>query len=146
MAAKLGAGSVVVGLGGGETYLASDIPAILPYTRDVVILEDGEMARITREGAELMTLDGRRVERAATRIDWDAAMAQKGGYRHFMLKEIHEQPRAVADTLRGRLLVDGAAVSLPEARPRRRPRRTAWSASSSWPAARPTTPRWSAAS
>ncbi|HTI55218.1 MAG TPA: glutamine--fructose-6-phosphate transaminase (isomerizing), partial [Verrucomicrobiae bacterium] len=115
VAAKLGAGSVVVGLGRDETYLASDIPAILPYTREVVILEDGEVARITRAGLELMTLDGRRVERAPSRIDWDATMAQKGGYKHFMLKEIHEQPRAVADTLRGRLLVDGAAVSLPEA-------------------------------
>jgi glucosamine--fructose-6-phosphate aminotransferase (isomerizing) len=115
VAAKLGGGSVVVGLGRGETYLASDIPAILPYTRNVVILEDGEIARITREGAELMTLDGRRVERAPSRIDWDPAMAQKGGYRHFMLKEIYEQPRAVSDTLRGRLLVEGAAVSLPEA-------------------------------
>jgi len=115
VAAKLGAGSVVVGLGRDETYLASDIPAILPYTRDVVILEDGEVARITPAGLELMTLDGRRVERAPSRIDWDATMAQKGGYKHFMLKEIHEQPRAVADTLRGRLLVDGAAVSLPEA-------------------------------
>jgi glutamine---fructose-6-phosphate transaminase (isomerizing) len=111
VAAKLGAGSVVVGLGRNETYLASDIPAVLPYTREVVILEDGEVARITRAGLELLTLDGRRVERAPSRIDWDAAMAQKGGYRHFMLKEIHEQPRAVA----GRLLVDSAAVSLPEA-------------------------------
>ena len=115
VAAKLGGGSVVVGLGRNETYLASDIPAILAYTREVVILEDGEVARITRAGLEIMTLDGRRVERAPSRIDWDAAMAQKGGYKHFMLKEIHEQPRAVADTLRGRLLVDGAAVSLPEA-------------------------------
>ena len=115
VAAKLGGGSVVVGLGRNETYLASDIPALLPYTRDVVILEDGEAAPITRAGLELTTLDGRRVERAPSRIDWDATMAQKGGYKHFMLKEIHEQPRAVADTLRGRLLVDGAAVSLPEA-------------------------------
>jgi len=81
----------------------------------VVILEDGEVVRITREGAELMALDGRRIERAPTRIEWDATAAQKGGYRHFMLKEIHEQPRAVADTLRGRILVDGAAVSVPEA-------------------------------
>ena len=103
VAAKLGAGSVVVGLGRNETYLASDIPAILPYTREVVILEDGEVARITRAGLELLTLDGRRVERAPSRIDWDAAMAQKGGYRHFMLKEIHEQPRAIAQTLEERV-------------------------------------------
>src|SRR5204863_307860 len=103
IAAKHGAGAVVVGLGEAEAYLASDIAAILPYTRDVVVLEDDEVAVLTREGAALTTLDGRVIERAPSRVAWDATMAQKDGYPHFMLKEIYEQPRAVTDTFQGRI-------------------------------------------
>jgi glucosamine--fructose-6-phosphate aminotransferase (isomerizing) len=112
--AKHGAGSVVVGLGREGTFLASDIPAMLPNTRDVVILEDGELAVLTATGVELSTLAGEPVHRASSRITWDAAHAQKGGYPHFMLKEIHEQPQAVTDTFRGRVVEDAGAVALPD--------------------------------
>ncbi len=108
---------LIIGLGKGETILASDIPALLPHTRDVLVIEDGEMAILTTEGATIQGLDGRRVSRSALHITWDAEMAEKGGFAHFMLKEIHEQPRALQETMMGRLdaagrvELDGVAYS-----------------------------------
>ncbi len=97
---------LIVGLGQGETLLASDIPALLPYTRDVLIIEDGEIAVITRDGASLSRIGGGPIRREPMHVTWDAAAAEKGGYAHFMLKEIHEQPRALQETMMGRLPSD----------------------------------------
>ncbi len=97
------ASPLVIGIGDGETLAASDIPALLSYTRNVIFLEDGEMAELTRSGVRIAKADGTPVERASKRIDWSPVQAEKGGYKHFMLKEIFEQPRAIEDTIRGRV-------------------------------------------
>jgi glucosamine--fructose-6-phosphate aminotransferase (isomerizing) len=98
---------LVVGLGDHEYYIASDITAIIPYTKRVLVLGEGEVAAITPLGPEVSTLDGITVKPKLIHVDWDVSQAQKGGFAHFMLKEIHETPEAVANAMRGRLTDDG---------------------------------------
>ncbi len=105
---------LVLGRGEGETYLASDPAALLAHTRDVTFLENGDVARLTVEGVEIWDASGRPVERAVTSLSWDPIQAEKGGYRHFMLKEIHEQPQAVQDTLAGRVDFETGAIDFGE--------------------------------
>ncbi len=101
---------LVVGLGEGENIVASDVAPLLTYTRNIIYLEDGEYAIADDQKVELFTKDDQKVDRPPTRITWDAVMAEKEGYRHYMLKEIHEQPRAVRDTFTGRMFEESGEV------------------------------------
>src|SRR4249920_1032070 len=97
---------LLIGLGEGEFYVASDVAAILQHTRQVVYLDDGEMGVITRDGYEVLDLNARRVKKGVSRIDWDLDQIEKGGFEHFMLKEIFEQPTTIQNTMRGRLVLE----------------------------------------
>ncbi len=106
------ASPMIVGLGEGENFIASDVTAILAETRRALFIDDGELVTVTRDGVKLYDADGVARHREPTTITWSATQAEKGGFKHFMLKEIHEQPRAVADTLAGRIDVERDDVSL----------------------------------
>ncbi len=103
---------LIIGLGKEEIFLASDIPAILNHTRKMIFLEDGEIAVLEKNGVSVKDLKGKNLKKETTTITWDPIQAEKGGYKHFMLKEIHEQPRALRDTLLGRISLDSGNIYL----------------------------------
>ncbi len=114
IAARVGnAGGVVIGSGEDEMFIASDLPAILEHTREMIFLESRQMAVVSREGVEVMTLDGQKIEPEYHNIPWDPVSAEKGEYRHFMHKEIHEQVRSLTDTIAGRVDFELGSIQLP---------------------------------
>jgi len=114
IAARVGnAGGVVIGSGEDEMFIASDLPAILEHTREMIFLESRQLAVVSREGVEIMTLDGQKIEPEYHNIPWDPVSAEKGEYRHFMHKEIHEQVRSLTDTIAGRVDFELGSIQLP---------------------------------
>jgi glucosamine--fructose-6-phosphate aminotransferase (isomerizing) len=105
---------LVVGLGEGEFFIASDVPAFLNYSKDVIFLDENEIVIMTKNGVVLTNFEGVPIQKDIVPISWSPSMAEKGGYKHFMLKEIYEQPRAVADTLRGRFNPENSKVNMDE--------------------------------
>jgi glucosamine--fructose-6-phosphate aminotransferase (isomerizing) len=105
------ASPLVIGIGQGEMYAASDVPAILEHTSEMIFMDEGEIATIDKDGAQIETLSGAVVTREPTRISWSPTQAEKRGYKHFMLKEIYEQPRVVEDTMRGRISMETGDVA-----------------------------------
>ncbi len=116
IAARIGnAGGVVIGLGEGEMFIASDLPAILEHTRKVIFLESRQLAVVTQQGVQVQTLEGKKISAKVHHVAWDPVSAEKGEYRHFMAKEIHEQVRSLTDTIAGRVdFENGHGVRLPE--------------------------------
>ena len=115
IAARIGnAGGVVLGLGEGENFIASDIPAILEHTRRLIFLESRQMAVVTKQGIEITTIEGKKITPQISSVAWDPVSAEKGEYRHFMQKEIHDQVRALTDTLAGRVDFEEGTIRLPQ--------------------------------
>jgi glucosamine--fructose-6-phosphate aminotransferase (isomerizing) len=114
IAARIGnAGGVVLGIGQDEMYIASDLPAILEHTREMIFLESHQMAVVTRQGVKVMDMDGNEIDAEVHNVPWDPVSAEKGEYRHFMHKEIHEQVRSLTDTIAGRVDYETGSIQLP---------------------------------